>query len=122
MSRFLAERSRPLGPGKISGRLYDLGAYPGMKAPETAADWVTGDVVELLDPEATLPDLDRYEGYPRLFDRVPTSVTLENGASLTAWVYLFRGPVRPDQHIPSGIAGASSKEKTSERETQASGG
>lgn len=108
MARHLAQHARHLGPGRTRGRLYDLGAFPGLKDADGEDDWVRGEVYELRDPARTLPHLDAYEGCgpndrpPYLFERHRRPVQLNDGRFLTAWVYLFNRPVSPDQHIPSG--------------------
>src|SRR5436853_375545 len=62
LARLLAAQARWLGTGTVAGRLYDLGAYPGMAEPEAAGQRLRGDVYELHDPDATLSILDDYEG------------------------------------------------------------
>ena len=39
---------------QLPGRLYDLGAYPGLTEARTEQEWVLGDVYELAEPENTL--------------------------------------------------------------------
>jgi gamma-glutamylcyclotransferase (GGCT)/AIG2-like uncharacterized protein YtfP len=108
LAALLARRARLLGRGRVAGRLYDLGPYPGMTDPLTGGEQVRGDVYELRDANATLAILDAYEGcgpsdpQPRLYERVLTLATLDGGESLTVWVYVYRGPVADGQHLPSG--------------------
>ena len=103
MARFLAERGRLLGSARVQGRLYDLGWYPGLLAPAAADDWVQGDLYELVDPDATLPRLDRYEiGASALFERCLTPVLRDAQEQVSAWVYYFRGKVNQGQRIASG--------------------
>jgi gamma-glutamylcyclotransferase (GGCT)/AIG2-like uncharacterized protein YtfP len=94
MAAFLAEHARFVAEGKASGRLLDLGSYPGMVEAESPDDWVHGDVFELRDPESTLTALDHYEGCARanpLYTRRQTQVTLSTGKQVMAWYYLYSG-------------------------------
>ena len=58
----LRREARLLGAATMPGRLYDLGRYPGLVAATETADVVHGEVLALVDPAATLPWLDDYEG------------------------------------------------------------
>ncbi len=58
----LSGESRSLGTATTKGRLYDLGQYPGMTPAISPADTVEGELLELLNPTATLIWLDQYEG------------------------------------------------------------
>jgi gamma-glutamylcyclotransferase (GGCT)/AIG2-like uncharacterized protein YtfP len=108
MASVLATLARRVGPGSVAGRLYDLGAYPGLVEPLAEGERVRGEVYELADPERALVVLDRYEGCgpeeppPWLFVRRPGLVALANGGELTAWVYEYRGLLDTARHIPSG--------------------
>lgn len=108
MSQFLAARSRFVSPASAPGRLYDLGAFPGMVEAANTDERVRGEVCELKEPEATLAALDRYEGcgpenpQPWLYERVLAVVTLETGEQVPAWLYLYRGPLGQARHMPSG--------------------
>ena len=95
MCRLLQPGTRSLGVGWVRGRLLDLGAYPGLV--RSPAGWVTGELHRLLDAEAVLARLDRYEACsphdppPHEFERVRLPVRRVAGAAVTAWAYLFRG-------------------------------
>ena len=108
MAEFLIARSRFMGAASAPGRLYDLGSYPGMVDAATEGERVRGELYELHEPEATLADLDRYEGCgpddppPHLFERAPVAATPDGGEPRSAWAYLYRGPLTGARHIPSG--------------------
>ena len=97
MAVWLLANAVHLGRGRVLGRLYDLGAYPGMIAARRDGEWVVGDLYRLRRPGPTLRVLDRYEwgssgrGRPR-FARERRLVELARG-STPAWVYLYRLPV-----------------------------
>src|SRR5262249_8621857 len=113
MARFLSENAKYLGEARVPGRLYDLGAYPGMTPAVTPHptlspqrgegwvrgdedEWVHGDLFELRDPEATLAELDRYEGCPlpgepAPFERAIVGATRSGEEPIFAWIYWYRG-------------------------------
>jgi gamma-glutamylcyclotransferase (GGCT)/AIG2-like uncharacterized protein YtfP len=104
----LEPRSRYLGPGKIRGRLYDLGEYPGALPADGPGDVVAGEVYELTDPESQLRVLDELEEFDpskpeeSLFVRRTTDVVLDSGRKVQAWTYFLpRQPPRA-RRIPSG--------------------
>jgi gamma-glutamylcyclotransferase (GGCT)/AIG2-like uncharacterized protein YtfP len=108
MAEFLTARGRIVGTASAPGRLYDLGSYPGMVHAAAEGERVRGELYELHEPEATLADLDRYEGCgpedppPPLYERAPAVITLDRGEQRSAWVYLYRGPLTGARLIPSG--------------------
>lgn len=103
----LGAGSELLGYGRVRGRLLDLGAYPGLVPAVTREDWVRGELYELGGRRA-LAGLDAYEDYdPRrpersLFLRRETSVELDSGDTMTAWVYCYAGPLGRGRRIASG--------------------
>ena len=88
-----------LGEGAIRGRLYDLGAYPGVILDDAAGE-VSGEVFAVTD-ERILARLDTYEGYfPRdpaasLFLRVNAEVTFTDGEREFCWVYVYNRELPP---------------------------
>lgn len=74
----------------MTGRLYDLGRYPGVIRSPANGSRVFGELYELPPSEAqnVLRRLDRYEG-PE-YDRKRAFVTLPNGRRRVAWVYVLR--------------------------------
>lgn len=79
--------ARLLGAATMSGlTLHDYapGAYPA--AVDGVGD-VTGEVYEVDD--VGLARLDRLEGHPRFYRRVPRAAELAHGPELLVWVYLM---------------------------------
>lgn len=101
-------KSRFVGEGRIAGRLFDLGEYPGAISDTKRFSTVRGEVHELLTPDETLIVLDDVEGFDRkrpersLFERKQVSVKLEDGRRLDAWVYFYRRPLLTATEIPDG--------------------
>ena len=101
-----------MGEATISGRLYDLGQYPGLVLSDDPGDEAYGVVLRLADPAAVFPWLDAYEGI-RLgatgagapdneYERVLRPVRLAGGTLLSAWVYACLAPVSPSAFIHGG--------------------
>jgi gamma-glutamylcyclotransferase (GGCT)/AIG2-like uncharacterized protein YtfP len=90
-----------VGPARMRGRLYDLGAFPGFAAGGWR-EFVQGELYRLVAPDsdALLETLDRYEG--RAFRRVVREALCADGAPLPAFVYLFAGSLRGRRRIASG--------------------
>ena len=70
----------------ISGTLYDTGwGFPAfVPAGKTK---VTVELIEI--PIRDWADVDRLEGYPRLYDRMLVPATLADGSTVEAWVYVM---------------------------------
>jgi len=92
----LARAATFVAAGRVSGRLLDLGSYPGLIDGEGT---VRGEVYR-IDAEEVLHALDREEGYN--FDRRPATVTLATGRRARAWAYWYRGPQHCAVAIPHG--------------------
>lgn len=91
--------SRFVGRGRIKGRLYDLGEYPGAIPVDAPGEEIAGELYQLGDPERQLPKLDELEEFDpakpeqSLFVRRLADVDLDNGQRVKAWVYFL--PRRP---------------------------
>ncbi len=96
--RRLEAGSELLGRGSIQAKLYQVDpAYPGAVASERAEDEAPGELLLLKEPEATLAELDEYEGGE--YARRLAEVRLEDGSSATAWAYFYERPVDPASEI-----------------------
>ena len=107
MARKLENAARHVGTGRIHGRLYDLGQFPGLKESCLPEETVHGDLYDLgSDAEPLLRELDAYENAesppPRPFERTVTSVSHDDGSTIAAWVYWYRGDVCEAHRIASG--------------------
>ena len=73
-------------PCTVTGTLYDTGyGFPAF-APEGDGE-VNAELIEI--PLADWADVDRLEGYPRLYDRQLLQATLADGSEATGWVYIM---------------------------------
>jgi gamma-glutamylcyclotransferase (GGCT)/AIG2-like uncharacterized protein YtfP len=86
MARWLRGVARHVGTASTPGRLYDLGAYPGMTAARSRRERVVGDVYRVTNPRV-FRVLDRYEAN---FVRERCVVKLDRGVRITAWAYRYR--------------------------------
>ena len=91
----IVKRLRTLGRGRVPGKLFDLGEYPGAIVDVSSNTFVNGLVVELPLDRAALDALDRYEEFDpsnpqnSLFIRTRTTVQLVSGKSVQGWIYVY---------------------------------
>ena len=108
MHRLLAIESCFVGNAYYQGMLYHVSHYPGVVPSDNPAQQVVGEVYQLFKPAQTLAELDRYEEcsadfpVPCEYRRVLQQVTLENGNSVNAWVYLYNRQLSGLKQIVSG--------------------
>lgn len=94
------------GHGSIQAALFDLGIYPA--AVPTPDGTVRGEVHEMLEPLTVLRELDGIEGYrasepeSSLYTRMRTSVVMDDGREIDAWVYFYNAPLGRAERIASG--------------------
>lgn len=106
-ARQLMAEADSLGPATIAGRLYRIDWYPGLVPGDGR---VHGELVRLRDPAASLVWLDAYEGIVpgdiaqnrNEYERVRRPVTLANGDSMQAWVYLYVRDLGASQPVADG--------------------
>lgn len=90
-----------IGIDEINGKMYHMGAFPGVKA--SAGEFnsdnptVFGEVFLATDT-SIMAVLDAYEGYPNLFNRLQT---MTRGGRLV-WVYVYPHPTNDEQLIAGG--------------------
>ncbi len=81
------------------GTLYDTGwGFPAF-VPE-GNTLVTVELIEI--PLADWADIDRLEGYPRLYDRKLMDFELPDGEIIQAWIYIMNELPPQAKVIPSG--------------------
>lgn len=97
LHRLLAERAGYLGRGRVSGRIVDLGSYPG--AVPDPGGCLHGEIYRVADP-ALWGTLDSAEG-PQ-YHRREVAVRSEDGRELAACIYWYVGPLDRGVPIPGG--------------------
>jgi gamma-glutamylcyclotransferase (GGCT)/AIG2-like uncharacterized protein YtfP len=106
----LSQGARYLGPARAQGRMYDLGAYPGIVVSNHSEDHVLGELYSLDPAQAakTWRALDEYEGCaesdpePHEYDRKQIRVVGDDGREMNAWAYVLRNVPETAVLIPGG--------------------
>jgi len=83
--------------------MYDLGAFPGVVPSDNEGDMVSGEVLEMSDPEKTLDILDAYEGTPHLYRRELIKSSDVEGVTPDFWVYIYNRDVSGLTAIEDGV-------------------
>jgi gamma-glutamylcyclotransferase (GGCT)/AIG2-like uncharacterized protein YtfP len=105
-ARYLKHNSTVMATGSFTGRLYDVGEYPGAVIDDKNSYPIKGVICKLNNADA-LATLDDYEGYgdnqdqPNLFIRKLLPVETVEG-SVNCWIYLYNLPVDGLSEIKSG--------------------
>lgn len=105
----LRNRAEFLDTATLPGTLYEISGYPGaVLSTCKPASYIHGEVYCLLQADAVLHTLDRYEEcstdipQPHEYRRVQRTVTLSIGKSIPAWVYLYNQAVSHRKILESG--------------------
>ena len=86
-------------PCTFTGTIYDTGyGFPAFEPGDSGT--VQAELIEI--PIADWPDMDRLEGYPRIYDRQLIPATLEDGSTVDAWVYVMNKLPEQAKIISSG--------------------
>lgn len=94
--------------GKMPGKVYDLGEYPGAVLTREENKFVHGKIYHLNNTEKVLELLDDYEGFgpeqeqPNLFVRELACIETSTG-KVQCWVYIYNLSVEGFELIDSGI-------------------
>lgn len=108
MGERLRREAEFVAPASVAARLYKVSWYPAVKL---GGGVVHGEVYRLAAPAATLAWLDEYEGITPgptgvaqsdEYERRVVPVTLDNGATVDAWIYLYRRPIDGVPEVVSG--------------------
>jgi gamma-glutamylcyclotransferase (GGCT)/AIG2-like uncharacterized protein YtfP len=101
--RPLIEGLERLGEATVTGRLIDLGDYPGLVAGE---ELVRGELLAVHDPRqlAALDDYEECGGPDPLYRRERTRAHRDDGSSIEVWVYRYaRNPPLPPGTDPAAV-------------------
>jgi len=105
-TNYLTSNSTICCKGKIQGRLYDAGHYPGLIIDKDNYD-VWGTIYRLHNTPEVIKQLDFYEGYgegeeqPNLYIREALSIETNEG-KMTCWVYLYNRSIAGLKEIATG--------------------
>jgi gamma-glutamylcyclotransferase (GGCT)/AIG2-like uncharacterized protein YtfP len=93
-----------IGKGKMRAVMYDIGNYPGA-AEDNSGNEIVGELFRMMNEKSALDRLDQYENYDRLneksgeYIRRKTSIRMNDGRSLMAWVYWYNGDLHSKKRI-----------------------
>ena len=104
---YLRDNSRFFTTGRIQGKLYDIGEYPGAILLNEGNEYIYGSILEMDNPGDVLAIIDMYEGFgddqpqPNEFIRVLTEAVTGSGP-VACWIYVYN---LPTENIPRIISG-----------------
>ncbi|SEN52076.1 Uncharacterized conserved protein YtfP, gamma-glutamylcyclotransferase (GGCT)/AIG2-like family [Mucilaginibacter gossypiicola] len=104
---YLSKHCKFISEGKIKGRLYDIGDYPGAVIDDREERYIYGRIFMMDDPETILKIVDDYEGigdvyhHPQEYTREQVNIlTIDN--NINCWMYLYNLSVSNCRQIISG--------------------
>ncbi|MDB5156146.1 MAG: btrG [Mucilaginibacter sp.] len=106
-ANYLSNNATFYSHGKLKGKLYDMGEYPGAIVGDDDVYDISGSIYKLNNPKQALKVLDDYEGFgndqeqPNLFIRELLPVSTSHGA-INCWVYLYNRAISDLVEIKSG--------------------
>ncbi|NOW95720.1 gamma-glutamylcyclotransferase [Mucilaginibacter sp. SG564] len=104
---YLQQHCTLLKSGKLEGRLYDAGEYPGAIIDTNTNQYVHGSIYLMDEPKKILAFIDDYEGFgddqeqPNLFVRKLSTIETDT-ETIECWVYIYNLPVDDLLWIRSG--------------------
>jgi gamma-glutamylcyclotransferase (GGCT)/AIG2-like uncharacterized protein YtfP len=104
---YLKSNSSFYAPGKLKGKLFDIGDYPGAVLSADTDHYIYGNILKIEEFEKVLPVIDDYEGIgpeqPQPNEFIRFLAEIETGEELiTCWIYLYNLPVTRFPQIESG--------------------
>jgi gamma-glutamylcyclotransferase (GGCT)/AIG2-like uncharacterized protein YtfP len=104
----LARYGDYVADGYLQGKLYEVNRYPAAIESNNRQDKVYGELYQMADSRLVLPELDAYEECtphypePHEYRRKQLAISLCDGGSVIAWVYIFNHDVSNLIAIKSG--------------------
>ncbi len=108
MHQVLKNQAEWVSEGSVPGKLYLVDWYPAFVPASQQDERVLGEVYFLMSPEKTFAELDPYEGYypddeaHSDYLRQQNTIQLNDGSTVTAWIYVYNLPVIGLPQITSG--------------------
>lgn len=106
-AEYLNQHCKFISTGKIKGRLYDIGEYPGALIDSSERIYIYGNIFRMDDPVAILKVIEDYEGigelysHPQEYIREQVDILTDNGI-MSCWMYIYNLPVDTYNQIPAG--------------------
>jgi gamma-glutamylcyclotransferase (GGCT)/AIG2-like uncharacterized protein YtfP len=94
---YLRDNSRFYATGRLPGKLYDIGEYPGAALLTESDEYISGIILQIYRPDDILAVIDLYEGFgddqpqPNEFVRVLTQAETDAG-QVSCWIYIYNLP------------------------------
>ena len=104
---YLRDKSTFYSDGKVKGKLYDIGEYPGAILAGDTDEYIYGSILQIDEPEKVFMVVDEYEGFgsrelwPNEFVRVLADIETTAGM-INCWIYLYNQPVNGLRLIAGG--------------------
>ncbi|WP_114940341.1 gamma-glutamylcyclotransferase family protein [Mucilaginibacter endophyticus] len=104
---YLNKHCKFINKGKVNGRLYDIGEYPGAVIDNAEALFIHGAIFIMDEPQTILEVIDDYEGigeaydHPQEYTRELVKIQTVNGAE-NCWMYIYNLPVSTHRQIIGG--------------------
>lgn len=104
---YLNKHCKFISDGKIKGRLYDIGEYPGAVIDNTEEHYIYGVIFMMDNPETILKVIDDYEGigdlysHPQEYIRKIVEVDTTND-TINCCMYLYNLPVASYYEVTTG--------------------
>lgn len=108
MSAVLTRHCDYVAEGYMHGKLYEVNSYPAAIESSEPHTKVYGELYQIINSALVLPALDAYEECtatflePHEYIRKLLTITLFDGSTVTAWVYIFNHDVSRLAPIHSG--------------------
>ena len=103
---YLKEHSHFFANGKVKGKLYDIGEYPGAIL-DDEDEYIYGVILQIDDPEVVFSEIDDYEGYgdeqPEPNEFIRLAVDVETTSEVVhCYIYVYNLPVDGLKKIEDG--------------------
>jgi gamma-glutamylcyclotransferase (GGCT)/AIG2-like uncharacterized protein YtfP len=104
---YLQKHCKRMGEGKIKGKLYDIGEYPGAIINTNDRQYIHGSIYLMDDATSVLQIIDEYEGLgpgePQPHEYVRSIVDIETANGIVAcWMYLYNWPINKFPKVSDG--------------------
>ena len=102
---FILNKLEYIGDGKIHGKMYDLGEYPGVI--ENNEKFVYGEIYRIQDQEMLFAiddyeEVNRREPQKGLYVRKLVKAIFEDGKEIEVYAYFYNKSIKNAKEIPSG--------------------
>jgi gamma-glutamylcyclotransferase (GGCT)/AIG2-like uncharacterized protein YtfP len=106
-AEYLNKHCKFINNGKIKGRLYDIGEYPGAVVDSNEERYIYGSIFMMDDPDTILKVIDDYEGIGELYghpqEYIREQVDIQSYSDIiSCWMYLYNSPLIACNEVATG--------------------